>query len=53
MQSVSRQIANPGVMGLILALSHTFVKIDHEIISSVIFLFPLFQEAKAYAQSTG
>ena len=29
---------DPGVASLIPALSHTFVKIDHEIISTVIFL---------------
>ena len=31
-------IADPGVSSLIPALSHTFVEIDHEIISSVILL---------------
>ena len=30
--------ADPGVRSLILALSHTFVEIDHEIISTVILL---------------
>ena len=30
--------ADPGVASLILARSHTFVKIDHEIISTVILL---------------
>ena len=30
--------ADPGVASLILALSHTFLEIDHEIISTVIIL---------------
>ena len=36
--------ADPGVTSLILALSNTFVEIDHEIISTVILLLPLIQE---------
>ena len=42
-KSVASLIADPGVMGLIPPQSHTFVKIDHEIISTVI-LLPLIQE---------
>ena len=38
-------IAGPGVMSLIPARPHTFVKIDHEIFSIVILLFPLIQES--------
>ena len=33
--------ADPGVASSILARSHTFVEIDHEIISTVILLLPL------------
>ena len=33
--------ADPGVASSIPARSHTFVEIDHEIISTVILLFPL------------
>ena len=53
--------ADPGVMSLILAWSHTFVEIDHEIISTVI-LLPSAEsfkkdccqlQAKVCAQSTG
>ena len=36
--------ADPGVASLIPAWSHTFIEIDHEIISTVILLFPLIQE---------
>ena len=32
--------ADPGVVSSILARSHTFVEIDHEIISTVILLLP-------------
>ena len=35
---------DPGVASSIPAQSHTFVEIDHEIISTVILLFPLIQE---------
>ena len=53
--------ADPGVANLIPALSHTFVEIDHEIISTVIRLLSaeLFKkgccqlQAKACARSTG
>ena len=43
-QSVMRVIADLGVVSLILVLSHTFVKFDHEIFSSVILLLLLIQE---------
>ena len=52
--------ADPGVASLILARSHTFVEIDHEIISTVI-LLPSAEsfkkgccqlQAKVYARST-
>ena len=42
-QSVGSPAADPGVVSLIPAWSHTFVEIDHEIISLVI-LLPLIQE---------
>ena len=51
--------ADPGVASLIWVLSHTFMEINHEIISTIILLLPLIQEgccqlqAKVYAQSTG
>ena len=53
--------ADPGVVSLIPARSHTFVEIDHEIISTVILLpsAELFKkgccqlQAKVCAQSTG
>ena len=41
---VASQTADPGVVSLILAWSHTFVVIDHEIISMVILLLPQNQE---------
>ena len=53
--------ADPGVASLIAAQSHTFVQIDHEIISTVI-LLPSAEsfkkgccqsQAKVYARSTG
>ena len=53
--------ADPGVVGSIPARSHTFVEIDHELISTVI-LFPSAEslkkgccqlQAKVCAQSTG
>ena len=37
-QSVANPTADPGVTSLILGRSHTFVEIDHEIISAVILL---------------
>ena len=42
-QMVARKMANPGVVSLILARSHTFLEIDHEIFSTVI-LLQLIQE---------
>ena len=36
--------ADPGVPSLIPAQSHTFLEVDHEIISTVILLLPLIQE---------
>ena len=44
MQSVTHLSADSGVPSSILALFHTFVEIDHEIIPTVILLLPLFQE---------
>ena len=53
--------ADPGVASLILARSHTFVEIDHEIIAMAI-LLPSAEsfkksfcqlQAKVFAQSTG
>ena len=43
-QSVASLTADPGVASLIPARSHTFVEIDHEIISTVILLLSLIQE---------
>ena len=43
-QLVARPTADPGVASLILAQSHTFVEIGHEIISMVILLLPQIQE---------
>ena len=43
-QSVASQIADPGIVSLIPTWSHTFMKIDHEIFSTVILLLPLIQE---------
>ena len=40
-QSVVSPIADPGVMSLIQAWPHTFIEIDFEIFSMVIFLLPL------------
>ena len=37
-------IADPGVVSLILARSHTFVEVYHEIFSTVILLLSLIQE---------
>ena len=57
-QCITSPTADPGVASLIPARSHTFVKIDHEIISMVILLLPLIQEglcqlqAKVYVRST-
>ena len=43
-QSVASQTADSGVVSFMSARSHTFVDIDHEIISTVILLLPLIQE---------
>ena len=43
-QSVDSPNADPGVASLIPAQSHTFVEIDHEILSTVILLPLLIQE---------
>ena len=43
-QLVACPTADPGVVSLIPAWSHTFVEIGHEIISIVILLLPLIQE---------
>ena len=43
-QSVASPTADPGVGNSILARSHTFMKIDHEIISLVILLLQLSHE---------
>ena len=43
-QLVASLTADPGVVSLIPAQYHTFVEIDHEIISMVILLLPLIQE---------
>ena len=43
-QSVANLTVDPGVVSLIPAQSHTFVEIDHEIISTAIFLLLLIQE---------
>ena len=40
----TRLIADPGVVSLIPAQSHTFVEIDNDIFSTVILLLPLIQE---------
>ena len=60
-QSVTCLTADPGVESSIPARTHTFLEIDHEIISTVI-LLPSAEsfkkgcyqlQAKVYAQSTG
>ena len=43
-QLVASLIADPGVVSSYPAQPHTFVEIDHKILSMVILLFPLFQE---------
>ena len=43
-QSITGLTADPGVASSILAQSHTFMEIDHEIISTVIILLLLIQE---------
>ena len=43
-QLVASRTADPGIASLILERSHTFMEIDHDIISMVILLFLLIQE---------
>ena len=58
-QSKASLIADPGAVISIPAQSHTFVKIDHKIFSTVILLLPLIQErresviSEICARSTG
>ena len=42
--SVASRTPDPGVESMIPAQSHSFMEIDHEIISNVILLLPLIQE---------
>ena len=49
--SVTSLIADPGVASSIPALSHIFVDVDHEIISTAILLLPLIQEGLLSATS--
>ena len=57
--SVGSPTADSGITSLIPAQPHTFMKIDREIISTVILLLPLIQEgllsvtSEVCAQSTG
>ena len=44
MQLVASLVADPGVVSLISAWSHTFEEIDHELFSTVILLLSLIQE---------
>ena len=44
MQLVTSLTADPGVVSLMLAWFHTFVELDHEIISMAILLLPLIHE---------
>ena len=48
-QSVARPIADPGVVTVIPARSHTFMEIDYEIIYIVI-LLPLIQEGNRFTK---
>ena len=56
---VASSLPDPGVMSFIPAQHHTFVEIDHEIISTVILPFRVIQEGccqlqtKVYSQSIG
>ena len=43
-QSIASLIADPRVMSLIPARSHTFMEIDHEIFSMVFLILPLIKE---------
>ena len=44
LQSVMSLIADPGVVRSILAWSHSFLEIDHEIFAMFILLVPLIQD---------
>ena len=50
-QSVASPTTDPEFASLILARSHVFVEIDHEIVSRAIFLLPLIQEGLLSATS--
>ena len=45
---VTSPTADPEVMSLIPTRSHTFVEIDHKIISAAVHLLPLIQEGLSY-----
>ena len=51
-QSVASPTADSGIMSSIPTRFHTFVAIDHEIISTVILLLPLIQEGLLSVTST-
>ena len=50
-QSEVSLILDPEATSLIMAWSHTFVKFDHEILSTVILLHPLIQDGLCQLQS--
>ena len=50
-QSILSPTADPGLASLIPARSHTFMEIYHELISTVILLFPRFQEGLLFVTS--
>ena len=50
-QSVMSLTADPGALSSIPVRSHTFVEIDHEIISMAIFLLPLIQNGFCQLQA--
>ena len=50
MQSVASPIADPGVVNLIPARSHTFLEIDHEMFSTVLLLLWVIQEGYCQLQ---
>ena len=50
-KSAARPIADSGAVSSILAQSHTFIKIDHEIFLTAIRLLPLIQEGLASVTS--
>ena len=51
--SVASLIVDLEAMSLILAWSHTFVKFDHEIFSTIILLLLLIQEGLCWLQAKG